>query len=87
MNEKTPYPGPKETKRSFPEGYRGISPRIDESEWRQLMETRKTTIINEGGAEVVEGDVLKINDQVYAKAVRVENEGVNQKIELELLGD
>jgi hypothetical protein len=87
MDEKPPYPGPKETAHVFPEGYRGLSPTIDEREWNELMDTRRTTIINEGGAEAFEGDVMKINDQVYAKVITVENEGIRQKIEVELLGD
>jgi hypothetical protein len=87
MAEKIPYPGQKEKGPAHPEGYRGLSPQVSEEELNNLIETGRMTLVNLGGAEVVEGDVLSINDRVYAKAVSVENEGINQKIELELLGN
>jgi hypothetical protein len=86
LNQKPNFPGPEEST-PYPEGYRGLSFWADEEQLSTLTQTGRVTVINKMGILSTVGDIMKLNDTVYAKVVNIEGDGAAEKIDLELLGD
>ncbi len=71
-----------------PETYSGIAIQIDESVANELAEKGvvKTTIIK-SVVTCNQGDVIKINERLFAKIKNLNDKGAQLEIELGLLGD